>query len=41
MVKNGTFGNSGLGYGEHIVRIQLKLKGFTDEIEWDICNPDN
>lgn len=41
MVKNGFFGASGSGYGEHIVRICLKFKSFTDTIEWDICNPDN
>ena len=41
MVKNGIFGNSGLGYGEHLVRINLKFQDFSDEIEWDICNPDN
>jgi len=41
MVKNGLFGHSGLGYGEHLVRIKLKFQDFSDEIEWDICNPDN
>ena len=25
MVKNGIFGNSGLGYGEHLVKINLKF----------------
>ena len=39
MVKNGVFG--GGQYGEHIVRITLKFRDYTDEIEWDICNPDN
>lgn len=41
MVQNGIFGNSGLGFGEHLVRITLKFRDFTDEIDWDICNPDN
>ena len=41
MVKDGYFGHSGMGYGEHIVYINLKLKDFEEMIEWDICNPDN
>ena len=42
MVKNGTFGyGNGLGYGEHIITIDLQYKGYTDKIEWDISNPDN
>lgn len=41
MVKDGYFGHSGMGYGEHIIHINLKLKDFEETIEWDICNPDN
>lgn len=41
MVKNGIFGHSGEGYGEHLVRINLKFREFSDSVEWDICNPDN
>ena len=42
MVKNGVFGDgNGMGYGEHIITIDLRYKNFTDQIEWDICNPDN
>jgi hypothetical protein len=42
MVKNGVFGNgNGLGYGEHLITIDLWYKHFHDQIEWDISNPDN
>lgn len=42
LVKNGIFGpGAGLGYGEHLICIDLRFKDFTDQIEWDICNPDN
>jgi len=41
MVMDGVFGNSTQSYGEHLVTIVLNYKGFTDVIEWDICNPDN
>lgn len=45
LVMNGVFGNGeGVteeGYGEHIVQIKLNYKGYTDLIEWDICNPYN
>jgi len=41
MVKDGHFGNQGMGYGEHIVHLNLKFKDMQETIEWDICNPDN
>ena len=41
MVKDGHFGHSGMGYGEHIEHINLKFKELVETIEWDICNPDN
>ena len=42
LVKNGVFGNgSGMGYGEHLIQIDLSYGTFTDNITWDICNPDN
>ena len=42
MVKNGVFGTgNGLGYGEHLITIDLWYKHFHDQIEWDISNPDN
>lgn len=42
MVKDGIFGyGNGQGYGEHLVPIHLQFREFVDQIEWDICNPDN
>ena len=41
MVKDGHFGYVGMGYGEQIVHIELKVKDVQETIEWDICNPDN
>ena len=41
MVKDGYFGNQGMGYGEYIVHLNLKFKDMQETIEWDICNPDN
>ena len=44
MVKDGIFGDGsacGMGYGEHLVLIHLRFRGFEDQFEWDICNPDN
>ena len=41
-MKNGVFGHgNGMGYGEHTIFIKLHYKDLTDEIEWDISNPDN
>jgi hypothetical protein len=43
MVKDGVFGfgSGGIGYGEHLIDIKLQFRDFIDEIQWDICNPDN
>lgn len=42
MVKDGTFGyGSGLGFGEHIVQINLAFGDLRDQLEWDVSNPDN
>ena len=43
LVKDGIFGygDGGLGYGEHLVDINLQFRDFSEVISWDICNPDN
>lgn len=43
MVKDGIFGygQGGIGYGEHLVTIKLQFRDYKENIQWDICNPDN
>lgn len=43
LVKDGIFGygDNGLGYGEHLIEINLHFRDYSESITWDICNPDN